>query len=555
MNDIADNLDDLLLPEVETIEENIQIPEIDQSLESIEESVEEITPMNNDENLEDSNTTEEIDFNDPEMGLICASNWGDIGSINYNSSIDANKFNDDLLHKILNLDQDTDQIFSKFYANRDSCVKNIIYNSNNENLDTSIKYIEIAVLYYMIQTPTLAENQLQLFRNRSWDFIMYLNSIVEKYKDWTTYSFVMPYYQYYGKKIYKGYPVVGGYKNDELDNWPYTAPVTLMYMKSPNKDNNARVVIFVGVNNNEAKSSIINGLNSVMYFNFMESLKYGMVMEQETGDTLPDKTNDKHLVLTKGNNNDIVIKTRDNSVLELLNSEVLKTLYSILSTSSTQQDFELKSSLIPKKCLSPDITKNEEVYYYKSGVKKKINRFFGKISPYFIGQNNLYKNFYNYKLKQSEMSISQKQFYEYQNKGFQPLYPSLGYYLIGRQDEIKYKLKDPLSKIESPILDKMEHHTYLDNRIIKMIPNLDLKFSTTDPIKNNIRDYVYSVFKFNYENILGKEPEDKNSAEYKSYERQLKYVTDLYKADQVSIDSEIKDNKYYTVYNIKISLK
>ncbi len=509
--------------------------------------------MNNVNNIETIAINEEvIEFNDTTFEAICEANWGTIEGINYDAYYEPNDLNDNLLRKIFNLDPDTNDIFSNFSTTQSSCVKNVIYNSNNKNLSNTISSIEVTALYYIVKIPSsdTTENieRLKLFRERSWDFIRHLNDIVMDYPNWSIYSFVAPYYQYKGEKMHKGYPADEQF--DSPNDWPYTTPVTILYMNKPDESKRSRVLIFVGTSNDNPdynNTSVLDSLNSIILSNFKECLKHGTVIKNDIMNiTETNISENKHMVLFRDLMNDgqISITTKEGSILELLNSEALELLYELLSNPVESDKIKLDNSLIIQKQLSPDMNRSDEITYYKSSKDKKLNRFIGKISPYFISRDDKYKkNFYNYKLTTNDLSIPQKLFQSYKNKNFQPIYPSLGYYLIGSDEKLEYQVKNA----ESP---KIEYHVYLDNRIIKLDSEMNLTFSTDDTINNNIRDYVYSVFETRYSNVLGDKSKDPNN-----YEKMLKYITEQYKVVHSTIDAEIKNGKYYTTYNIKINLK
>ena len=227
------------------------------------------------------------------------------------------------------------------------------------------------------------------------------------------------------------------------------------------------------------------------------------------------------------------------------NPKVFEDLYNILSHPdlSNQRIIYFKNSVIPGLAKGPTMSCSE-IEYYKSTTKKLLLRELGKIKPFFIKSNDMYKNYQYSKVHFNDVDEKYK---TYANTAFEPRYPSIGYTSLIKNENIIYGY---VKKSYVEDMDTgLEYHNYTSNKIVELQPEIKFEYILLNSTSDSIEEHVYNKLKELYSEVLG----DENDQHYNS---KLNYITNLYKLTHTYIDTEVLgDNQIQYTYKIQIKLK
>lgn len=269
--------------------------------------------------------------------------------------------------------------------------------------------------------------------------------------------------------------------------------------------------------------------------------------------------NSRKIIFLHENNEDsesLMLYRNFTNILKLDEStdapKLIQDLYKILKT-GTSKDVHIRfnSGLKTKFTAGPSLSHSEIKYYESDGVRNSIVRNIGKIKPYFIKDDDFYKNYQYYKKNEKEVDPN---FNRYTNTLYAPKYPSIGYYAIGCKPEV-YKLK-------SDDNGNLEFHNFISNKIVELKPEITFNFVEEDlfylyyskdnqdeNLKNDsdvLQQYIKDRLGEMYSGLLGDKTND-------NYKNKLNYIFDRYKTTYTHIDSNNEDHKIN--YKIQIKLK
>lgn len=231
-------------------------------------------------------------------------------------------------------------------------------------------------------------------------------------------------------------------------------------------------------------------------------------------------------------------------------SELFKDLYEYLSTAN-RSGFEIIqfSNRLTKKLANSPAISSKEIEYFKINTphinKSAIARSFGKIKPYFIKNNEVYKNYTYLKMKYNELHAMYK---IYSQTLYEPRFPSIEYFAFKCEDT-NY---DNLGEIDEEVA---EFHNYTINKILHLEPILELeetfsrdqdKFQDKNNTEEDLEeDLINQCIEDKYEVLL-------SSITNEKYNEYFNYIKSKYILNHSSIEIiDLANN----IYNYKIQLK
>lgn len=226
--------------------------------------------------------------------------------------------------------------------------------------------------------------------------------------------------------------------------------------------------------------------------------------------------------------------------IENENKPYIQILLNLFSNKTNTTGLICLSKLTGYRADSPSLS-SIEIDYFKdnSNRGKFMERYLGAIKPTFIKPNDPHMFNYLYKkhiFNQSEYELSEC--YKYKDSKFQPNYPSLEYYLYDK-NEIDYS-------DDSEIKQFQEGHWYSINKIVNLIPNLDVVINMGydeakgeyPKLKVLIKDYIKKYYKLDDIKLLD-------------------YIYDkyTYESDFEYDKLDLENNHHSYKYNVKLRLK
>jgi hypothetical protein len=184
-------------------------------------------------------------------------------------------------------------------------------------------------------------------------------------------------------------------------------------------------------------------------------------------------------------------------------------------------------SIYPYKHIGPS-TNTDEIKYNKTKKSFIIKRYFGKLRPYFISENDLNKN-QLYKKRYSD-SVDDN-YHVYNIQGFKPNYPSVDYYNLIKDTQYY----DPNKMNDFDHKKYFEYNSFHYNKIYNLTAEIYDKVSIADD--ESIHDYILNYMKKYYSKM--------NNA----------YINKIFVLYDYECDFIKKDDNNNKVYNIKIKLK
>lgn len=220
------------------------------------------------------------------------------------------------------------------------------------------------------------------------------------------------------------------------------------------------------------------------------------------------------------------------------NPLVINDLYQLLSKPnlSQQKVIIFQNSVLPYKTKGPSIS-IEEIEYYKTTTKKYILREIGKIKPFFIKQDDIYKNYQYSKISINDTDETYKL---YINTVWEPKYPSIGYTSLNIRKNIEYGYNE----IDD---NQLEYHNYTSNKIVELIPEINFEYILKDYTSDSIEKNIYNEIKNLYMTVLG------DDETY--HQERLNHIVNLYKLTHTYIDTEVNNDEIQYIYKIQIKLK
>lgn len=214
--------------------------------------------------------------------------------------------------------------------------------------------------------------------------------------------------------------------------------------------------------------------------------------------------------------------------------DIFTIFFNVLKTATEKNNIviQIPFNITPYKESSPSLT-SSEISYYKTSKNAVLERQIGKIKPYFIDKNDIYKNFVYYKWNLTDNKWKNKNNYlMYKNSLFLPVYPSIGYYTLNCDEESYDIQKDLYDNL-------IEYHKFQTNKIINLYDQISTQLESElnengeyKPIKTIIEDYIINL--------------------YNGLSDKKDWILDLYEYKSNLIDT-MKDGKY--TYNVEIKLK
>lgn len=244
---------------------------------------------------------------------------------------------------------------------------------------------------------------------------------------------------------------------------------------------------------------------------------------------------DKHTYKTK-----LIYK----NILPILSEsdvQILSELYDILSSPNLSglDIIKFSNGLVHNRANSPSIS-SQEIEYYKAKSNKSVARLMGKIKPYFISEDDVYKNYQYYKLKYDETPIEYKM---YSQSIYEPKYPSLNYTALEYTD-VLYTYDTNHEYLKTKLESCLESHHYTVNKIMHLLSYIEYERVISD---NNlhIEDLVKDCIREKYQILFNSSNNEEES------NKMLTYIVNKYELTKSYI--EMDNNKY--VYKIQIRLK
>lgn len=227
-------------------------------------------------------------------------------------------------------------------------------------------------------------------------------------------------------------------------------------------------------------------------------------------------------------------------------SDLFKDLCEYLSTAN-RSGFEIvqfSNRLTKKLANSPSIS-SKEIEYFKINTphinKSAITRSFGKIKPYFIKNNEVYKNYTYSKMKYKELELQPQAMYKiYSRTLYEPRFPSIEYFAFKCEDT-NY---DDLGKIDTNVA---EFHNYTINKILHLEPILEKIFTSSQDDNNAEENLINQCIKDKYKVLL-------SSITGEKYYEYFNYIKSKYILNHSSIESIDSVNNSYN-YKIQLKLK
>lgn len=259
---------------------------------------------------------------------------------------------------------------------------------------------------------------------------------------------------------------------------------------------------------------------------------------------LVDINNDKLNNFLYRNLMNLYASSSTDNTNKIFGSALFKDLCEYLSTAN-RSEFEIiqfTNRLTKKLANSPAIS-SKEIEYFKINAphinKSSIARSFGKIKPYFIKNNEVYKNYTYSKMKYNELELQQQAMYKiYSQTLYEPRFPSIGYFAF-KYEDTNY---NDLDKIDTNVA---EFHNYTINKILHLEPILEKIFILSQDKNNPEEDLINQCIEDKYKSLLSSITDEK-------YDEYFNYIKSKYILNHSSIESIdlAKDS-----YNYKIQLK
>jgi hypothetical protein len=230
---------------------------------------------------------------------------------------------------------------------------------------------------------------------------------------------------------------------------------------------------------------------------------------------------------------------------KIFGSALFEDLCEYLSTAN-RSEFEIiqfTNRLTKKLANSPAIS-SKEIEYFKINAphinKSSIARSFGKIKPYFIKNNEVYKNYTYSKMKYNELELQQPAMYKiYSQTLYEPRFPSIGYFAF-KYEDTNY---NDLDKIDTNVA---EFHNYTINKILHLEPILE-KIFTRSRDDNTEENLINQCIKDKYKALL-------SSITGEKHDEYFNYIKSKYILNHSSIESIDVANDSYN-YKIQLKLK
>lgn len=218
---------------------------------------------------------------------------------------------------------------------------------------------------------------------------------------------------------------------------------------------------------------------------------------------------------------------------KLSNSEIriIQDLYEILSNPNLfgLDMIKFSNGLAYSRANSPSIN-SQEIEYHKAKSNKSIVRLMGKIKPYFIRVDDMYKNYQYSKIRYNDTNHDYKL---YSQSIYEPKYPSLNYTSL-RCNYINY---------DKDSNDKLESNHYSANKVIYLLPYIEFEkeIDSDDIVNENTIIEECILHHYSYLKSVSANQKDK-----------ISYIINKYEIVRFSVD--VNENGKY-IYNIQIRLK
>lgn len=269
-------------------------------------------------------------------------------------------------------------------------------------------------------------------------------------------------------------------------------------------------------------------------YTIIEYEDFNIAYEDNNGEKFIVVYSDDIKFLTYGN----VIKKIEDS-----NDEVIKNLYTILSNVDieSQNMIPIGSSLTPVLEFSPSPRSREIVYLKNNFNGTLLSRYSGPINPTFIKMDDdkWYNEFY-YKKTSLEPNSN------YYESGFDPNYPSIGYYSLNKTKQKYNEFDNNLDYIN-------EYKWFNDNLIFILDPeiNVELKSKHNNEVYVKVNDLVNEYIAEYYKKVGSNNDIINHILSLYEYESSYEYG---YEEDgkTIKVDSE---NMAEYIYKVKIKLK
>jgi hypothetical protein len=216
--------------------------------------------------------------------------------------------------------------------------------------------------------------------------------------------------------------------------------------------------------------------------------------------------------------------------------------YKILSNPDLDSQYiiSIGETLSPKLEFGPS-TKTNEIFYLKNNSSGAIlSRYSGPINPTFIGNEDKWYNEFYYK----KTSLEPKS--NYFRSGFDPNYPSIGYYSLNKTKQQYDKFDENLGYIN-------EYKWFNDNLIFILDPmiNVELKSKHNDGIYVKLDELVKDYIKEYYKKVGANNDIINHILSLYEYESSYEYC---YEEDGKTIKTD-EENVIEYIYKVKIKLK